>query len=77
MEKSESPREELHPSQAAAAAREGIGWRLFARPEAGVVMAVVVIFAFFAIFAPRFLSEPGMSNILLLSAERRSRRTRR
>ena len=60
---------EQHPSTAAAAARERIGWRLLARPEAGVVMAVVVIFVFFAIFAPRFLSEPVMSNILLLSAE--------
>ena len=43
--------------------------RLLAKPEAGVVVAAVVIFVFFSIFAPRFLSVNVMSNNLLLSAE--------
>ena len=69
MEESRVPVGELHPSTAAAEARNRMGWRLLARPEAGVVMAAVVIFVFFAIFAPRFLSVIVMSNVLLLSAE--------
>ena len=69
MEESRVPVGELHPSTAAAEARNRMGWRLLARPEAGVVMAAVVIFVFFAIFAPRFLSVNVMSNVLLLSAE--------
>ena len=69
MEESRVPVGELHPSTAAAEARNRMGWRLLARPEAGVVMAAVAIFVFFAIFAPRFLSVIVMSNVLLLSAE--------
>ena len=69
MEKSETPLEEQHPSTAAAEARDKLLWRLFRRPESGVVMAAVAIFIFFAIFAPFFLTINVLSNILLLSAE--------
>ena len=58
-----------HPSEAAAVARDKLLWRLFRRPESGVVMAAVAIFIFFAIFAPFFLTINVLSNILLLSAE--------
>lgn len=61
--------EEQHPSTAAAEARNKLLWRLFRRPESGVVMAAVTIFVFFALFAPFFLTINVMSNILLLSAE--------
>ncbi len=60
---------EQHPSTAAAQARNTLLWRLFRRPESGVVMAALAIFIFFAIFAPFFLTINVMSNILLLSAE--------
>ena len=69
MEKSETLLEEQHPSTAAAEARDKLLWRLFRRPESGVVMAAVAIFIFFAIFAPFFLTINVLSNILLLSAE--------
>ena len=69
MEKPETPLEEQHPSTAAAEARDKLLWRLFRRPESGVVMAAVAIFIFFAIFAPFFLTINVLSNILLLSAE--------
>ena len=61
--------EKQHPSEAATEARDKLLWRLFRRPESGVVMAAVAIFIFFAIFAPFFLTINVLSNILLLSAE--------
>jgi simple sugar transport system permease protein len=69
VEKSEALAESQHPSTVAAATRDTIFWRLFRRPESGVVMAAVAIFVFFALFAPYFLTINVMSNILLLSAE--------
>ncbi len=42
---------------------------LFKRPEAGVLVATVVLFVFFSIGSDIFLSPPVLSNILLLSAE--------
>ena len=69
MAKTDELVEELHPSTAAAEARNKLLWRLFRRPESGVVMAALAIFIFFALFAPFFLTINVMSNILLLSAE--------
>ena len=69
MAKTDALVEEQHPSTAAAEARNKLLWRLFRRPESGVVMAALAIFVFFAIFAPFFLTINVMSNILLLSAE--------
>ena len=69
MAKADVLAEEQHPSTAAAEARNKLLWRLFRRPESGVVMAAVTIFVFFALFAPFFLTINVMSNILLLSAE--------
>ncbi len=42
--------------------------RLIARPESGVVLAAVVVYIFFAILAPHFLTERVTANILLASA---------
>ena len=69
MAKTDALVEEQHPSTAAAEARNKLLWRLFRRPESGVVMAALAIFIFFALFAPFFLTINVMSNILLLSAE--------
>ena len=69
MAKTDALVEEQHPSTAAAEARNKLLWRLFRRPESGVVMAALTIFIFFAIFAPFFLTVNVLSNVLLLSAE--------
>ena len=69
MAKTDALVEDQHPSTAAAEARNRLLWRLFRRPESGVVMAALTIFIFFALFAPFFLTINVMSNILLLSAE--------
>ena len=42
--------------------------KLIARPESGVVLAALVVYVFFAIMAPHFLTERVTSNILLSSA---------
>jgi simple sugar transport system permease protein len=42
---------------------------LLTRPEAGAVLATICVFAFFAIFADKFLTERVISNVFLLSAE--------
>ena len=42
--------------------------RIVARPESGVVLAALVVYVFFAIMAPHFLTERVTSNILLSSA---------
>ena len=42
--------------------------RVVARPESGVVLAALIVYAFFAIMAPHFLTERVTSNILLSSA---------
>jgi simple sugar transport system permease protein len=42
--------------------------KLMSRPESGVVIAAVLVYVFFALFAPHFFSERVTSNILLSSA---------
>ncbi len=48
--------------------RRGLG-ALLMRPEAGAVLATIVVFVFFSLFAPNFLTERVLSNVLLLAAE--------
>lgn len=42
--------------------------RLLSRPESGVIIAAVLVYLFFAFFAPHFFSDRVTSNILLSSA---------
>ena len=70
MAKTDALVEEQHPSEAAAEARNKLLWRLFRRPESGVVMAALAIFVFFAIFGgAQFLSLGGTASWLNIAAE--------
>jgi simple sugar transport system permease protein len=42
--------------------------KLMSRPESGVILAAVLVYAFFAVAAPNFFSDRVASNILLSSA---------
>ena len=42
--------------------------KVVARPESGVVLAALIVYAFFAIMAPHFLTERVTANILVSSA---------
>ena len=42
--------------------------RLLSRPESGVIVAALIVYVFFALFAPHFLTAKVTGNILLASA---------
>jgi len=42
---------------------------LMTRPEAGALLATIIVFVLFALFADKFLTARVLSNVLLLSAE--------